>query len=169
MPNAKILESKQAVVENLAERMKNSTSGVFVDYKGITVAQDSELRNQLRAAEVEYSVVKNTLTRFAANKIGYESFDPILNGTTSLATTTGDPIIPIRILNDYAKKMVGKFELKAGFIEGSPVDAEQLAQLALLPSKDGLLSQVLGTFLAPITSLAVVLDQIAKAKEEAAV
>ena len=82
MPNAKVLESKKTVVDALSEKIQNATSAVFVDYKGITVAQDTELRNQFRAAGVEYAVVKNTLTRFAANKAGYTEFDELLNGTT---------------------------------------------------------------------------------------
>ena len=164
MPNAKVLESKKAVVEALTEKLKNSTAAVFVDYKGINVAQDTELRNQFRAANVEYSVVKNTLTRFAANNAGYTEFDELLNGTTSLACTTGDPIAPARIVCEFAKKNKDLLKIKGGIIEGSVLSAEELNAFGELPSKDALLSQVLGTFLAPITSLAVVLDQICKAK-----
>ena len=94
MPNAKVLESKKAVVENLTGKIKEATSIVFVDYKGITVAQDNELRKQFREAEVEYSVVKNTLTRFATRNAGFD-FDEVLNGTTAMACTTGDPIAPL--------------------------------------------------------------------------
>lgn len=164
MPNAKVLESKKAAVDALAEKLQGATAAVFVDYKGITVAQDTELRNQFRAAGVEYTVVKNTLTRFAANKIGYNQFDELLNGTTSLACTTGDPIAPARIVCEFAKKNKDLLKIKGGIIEGSVLTAEELNAFGELPSKDALLSQVLGTFLAPITSLAVVLDQICKAK-----
>ena len=163
MPNAKVLESKKAAVNALAEKLQGATAAVFVDYKGITVAQDTELRNQFRAAGVEYTVVKNTLTRFAANKIGYNQFDELLNGTTSLACTTGDPIAPARIICEFAKKNKDLLKIKGGIIEGSVLSAEELNAFGELPSKDALLSQVLGTFLAPITSLAVVLDQICKA------
>ena len=164
MPNAKVLESKKAIVDALAEKLQNATAAVFVDYKGINVAQDTELRNQFRAANVEYTVVKNTLTRFAANKAGYNQFDELLNGTTSLACTTGDPIAPARIVCEFAKKNKDLLKIKGGIIEGSVLSAEELNAFGELPSKDALLSQVLGTFLAPITSLAVVLDQICKAK-----
>ena len=164
MPNAKVLESKKAAVDALAEKLQGATAAVFVDYKGITVAQDTELRNQFRAAGVEYAVVKNTLTRFAANKIGYNQFDELLNGTTSLACTTGDPIAPARIICEFAKKNKDLLKIKGGIIEGSVLSAEELNAFGELPSKDALLSQVLGTFLAPITSLAVVLDQICKAQ-----
>ena len=163
MPNAKVLESKKAAVDALAEKLQGATAAVFVNYKGITVAQDTELRNQFRAAGVEYTVVKNTLTRFAANKIGYNQFDELLNGTTSLACTTGDPIAPARIICEFAKKNKDLLKIKGGIIEGSVLSAEELNAFGELPSKDALLSQVLGTFLAPITSLAVVLDQICKA------
>lgn len=163
MPNAKVLESKKAAVEALAEKLQNSTAAVFVDYKGINVAQDTELRNQFRAAGVEYSVVKNTLTRFAANKIGYSEFDELLNGTTSMACTTGDPIAPARIVSEFAKKNKDIVKIKGGMVEGKVLTIEELKAFGELPSKDALIAQVLGTLLAPITSLAVVLDQICQA------
>jgi len=164
MPNAKVLESKKATVETLASKLQESTAAVFVDYKGITVAQDTELRNQFRAAGVEYTVVKNTLTRFAANKIGYSEFDELLNGTTSMARTTGDPIAPARIICEYAKKNKDVVKIKGGMVEGKVLSVDELKSFGELPSKDALVAQVLGTFLAPITSLAIVLDQICQAK-----
>jgi large subunit ribosomal protein L10 len=165
MPNAKVLESKKAIVDALAEKLQNSTSAVFVDYKGITVAQDTELRRKFREAGVEYTVVKNTLTRFAANKAGYNQFDELLNGTTSMACTSGDPIAPARIVCEFAKKNKNIVSLKGGFVEGSVMSIEQLQGFGELPSKDALVAQVLGTFLAPISSLAFVLDQIRAQKE----
>ncbi len=165
MPNIKVLESKKAIVDALAEKLQNSTAAVFVDYKGITVAQDTELRKKFREAGVEYTVVKNTLTRFAANKVGYNQFDELLNGTTSLATTTGDPIAPARIVCEFAKKNKNVLTIKGGLVEGSVLPAEQLKGFGELPSKDALVAQVLGTFLAPISSLAFVLDQIRQQKE----
>lgn len=165
MPNSKVLESKKAIVDALATKLQDSTAAVFVDYKGITVAQDTELRNKFREAGVEYTVVKNTLTRFAANKAGYNQFDEMLNGTTSLATTTGDPIAPARIVCEFAKKNKNVLSIKGGLVEGSVLTAEQLNSFGELPSKDALIAQVLGTFLAPISSLAFVLDQIRIQKE----
>ena len=114
---------------------------------------------------MEYTVVKNTLTRFAANKAGYNHFDEMLNGTTSLATTTGDPIAPARIVCEFAKKNKNVLSIKGGLVEGSVLTAEQLNSFGELPSKDALIAQVLGTFLAPISSLAFVLDQIRIQKE----
>ena len=160
MPNAKVLESKKAVVAALTETIKESTSVVFVDYKGINVAQDTELRKQFREAGVEYSVVKNTLTNFAAKNAGYD-FSKVLNGTTAMAHTTGDPIAPARIVAEVAKKNKLKtLSIKGGVVEGSVMSAEQLTGFSELPSKNALVASVLGTFLAPISSLAFVLDQI---------
>ena len=164
MPNAKVLESKKAVVEALSNKIKESTSVVFVDYKGITVAQDTELRKQFREAGVEYTVVKNTLTNFAAKENGY-NFEDILNGTTSMASTTGDPIAPARIVCEFAKKNKLPISIKGGIVEGSVLTAQQLNGFGELPSKNALVAQVLGTFLAPISSLAFVLDQIRIQKE----
>lgn len=160
MPNAKVLSEKQAIVAALTERIKNASAGVLVDYKGITVAQDTELRTELRKNEIDYSVVKNTLVRFALDSTGLEELDPILNGTTSLATSTGDPIAPIRIVSEYADKLGGVFNVKAAFMDGKVLSDAEIKQIAALPSKDALYSQVFGTMLAPITSLAVVLNQI---------
>lgn len=164
MPNANVLESKKAIVENLTSKIQGATSVVFVNYSGITVAQDTDLRKQFREASVDYSVVKNTLTRLAANKAGYKEFDEILNGTTSMACTTGDPIAPARIVCEFAKKNKDVLEIKGGFVEGKVLSVDELKSFGELPSKDALIAQVLGTFLAPITSLAFVLDQICQQK-----
>ena len=165
MPNSKVLESKKAIVDALADKLQNASSAVFVDYKGITVAQDTELRKKFREAGVEYSVVKNTLTRLATNKVGYHEFDEMLNGTTAMASTTGDPIAPARIVCEFAKKNKNVLKIKGGFVEGSVLSVEQLQGFGELPSKDALVAQVLGTFLAPISSLACVIDQIRQQKE----
>jgi len=164
MPNAKVLSEKQAVVASLVERLQSAQSGILVDYKGITVAEDTELRSQLREKGVEYSVVKNTLVRFALDKVGLEELDSVLHGTTSLATSTEDPIAPIRVISEYAAKMNGKFEVKAGFMEGRVLSMDEINALAQLDSKEGLYAKVLGTMLAPITSLAVCLGQILEQK-----
>ena len=165
MPNAKVLSEKQAVVAALTEQLKGAASGVLVDYKGITVAEDTALRVELRQNEVQYGVVKNTLARFALNNVGLESLDEVLNGTTSLATTTGDPIAPARIVCEFAKKNKNVLKIKGGFVEGSVLSVEQLQGFGELPSKDALIAQVLGTFLAPISALAFCLDQIRQQKE----
>ena len=168
MPNAKVLESKKAVVESLTGKIQEASSVVFVDYKGITVAQDTELRKQFREAGVEYAVVKNTLTNFAAKNVGYD-FSEVLNGTTAMASTTGDPIAPARIVCEFAKKNKLKtLSIKGGVVEGSILSVDQLNSFGELPSKSALVASVLGTFLAPISSLAFVLDQIRMQKDGSA-
>ena len=168
MPNAEFLESKKVVVDALTAKMQEATSLVFVDYKGITVAQDTELRKQFREAGVEYSVVKNTLANFAAKNAGYD-FSEVLNGTTAMAHTTGDPIAPARIVCDFAKKNKLKtLSIKGGVVEGSVLSVDQLNGFGELPSKNALVASVLGTFLAPISSLAFVLDQIRMQKNGSA-
>ena len=167
MPNAKVLENKKVVVDALTGKIKEATSVVYVDYKGITVAQDTALRQQFRVADVEYSVVKNTLTRFATKNVGYD-FDEALNGTTAMASTTGDPIAPARIVCEFAKKNKLPLAIKGGVVEGSVLSAEQLSSFGELPSKNALVASVLGTFLAPISSLTFVLDQIRMQKDGSA-
>ena len=164
MPNAKVLSEKQAIVEALAERIKASESGLLIDYKGITVAQDTALRAEFRKEEVEYTVIKNTLARFALDKVGLEGLDSVLNGTTSFASTTKDPIAPFRIVKNFTdnKDNEGVLTVKAAYMDGKILDESEIAQMSSLPSKDALYSQVFGTMLAPITSLAVVLNQIAE-------
>lgn len=164
MPNAKVLSEKQAIVEALVERIKSASAGVLVDYKGITVAEDTALRTELRKDEVNYTVVKNTLTRKALDKLGMTELDEVLNGTTSLATAENDPIAPFRILNDYSKKLGDRFNIKAAFMDGKVLSASEIAEMAELPSKDALYAKVLGTMIAPITGLAVCLGQILEQK-----
>ena len=165
MANANVINEKAAVVAALVERLNGAQSGVFVDYSGLTVAEDTEMRSAMRKEGIEYAVVKNTLVRFAINNCGMEALDDVLNGTTSLATTTGDPIAPARIVCEFAKKNKNVLKIKGGFVEGSVLSVEQLQGFGELPSKDALIAQVLGTFLAPISALAFCLDQIRQQKE----
>ena len=164
MPNAKVLSEKQAIVEALAQRIQAAQAGILVDYKGITVDEDTALRRDLRKEGVDYSVVKNTLTRKALDKLGMNELDSVLNGTTSLATAENDPIAPFRILNDYSKKLGERFNIKAAFMEGKVLSDAEIAEMAELPSKDALYAKVLGTMIAPITGLAVCLGQILEQK-----
>ena len=164
MPSKAILSEKQAIVEALAERLQKAQSGVLVDYRGINVAEDTELRRDLRAENVEYTVVKNTLTRLAMDKIGLSGLDDQLNGTTSLATSE-DALAPLYLLTKFSEKMgADRFNIKGVFVEGKILDAAEQAELSAMPNKDALYSCVLGTMLAPITSLAVVLGQVLEQK-----
>ncbi len=163
MPNAKVLSEKQAVVASLVETLKSSASGVLVNYEGITVAEDTALRNELRKAGVDYAVVKNTMVRRALDDSGLGELDDVLHGTTSLATSNDDPIAPMRVINKFAKSIPGdRFVIKAGFMDGKVLPLSDVIAMAELPSKETLLSQLLGMLLAPITSLAIVTKAIAE-------
>ena len=159
MPNAKVLSEKQAIVEQLVERIQNANSGIFVDYQGITVAEDTALRTEMRKNDVDYTVVKNTLTRLAVDKVGMNDFDPILNGSTSLATSA-DPIAPFRIISEYSKKLGDRFNVKAAFMEGKILSEQEIAELSTLTSKDDLYSKLAGSLNAIIGGLAVCLAEI---------
>ncbi len=162
MPNAKVLEEKKAFVASLAEKLKNSPAGVLVDYKGITVEDDTILRRKLREAGVDYAVIKNTLIRFAAKEAGLEGLDDVLSGTTALAiSTTDDVVAPAKILNDYAKEHEN-FTIKAGYLEGNVIDEKEVVALAKMPSKETLIAQTLYSFNYPIMQLAIALNAIAE-------
>jgi large subunit ribosomal protein L10 len=169
MANAKVLESKKAVVAALEDQLKNAASGVLVDYSGITVEQDTELRTELRKNEVSYAVVKNTMVRRALDESGLSELDDVLHGNTSLATATEDPIAPIKVLADFAKKMGDdKFHIKAAFMEGKVLSQAEIAQLATLTSKKDLYAQLVGVLIAPVANLAAVVNAIAEKDGEAA-
>lgn len=161
MPNAKVLEEKKALVAQLAEKIKSASAGVLVDYKGITVANDTKLRKELREAGVEYGVVKNTMLRFAANEAGYGELSEQFNGTTSMAISPSDPIAAARIINDFSKKN-NTLTIKAGFVDGKVLSAAEVGELAAIPSKEVLIARVLAGFNAPITGLVMTLNAIAE-------
>ena len=162
MPNAKVLSEKQAIVAGLTEKVQAAAAGVIVDYKGITVAEDTALRAECRQNNIEYAVVKNTLLRFAFHNVGMPELDEQLNGTPSLAICADDPVAPARVIAEFAKKLNGKFEIKGGFMDGKVVSMETVNALASIPALPVLQAQVLGTMLAPISALACVLKQIAE-------
>jgi len=161
MPSERILKEKEKIVVDLTEKLK-SQAGVFVDFKGITVIEDTEMRVKMREANVDYTVIKNTLMRFAIKNVGFEELDPILHGTTSLAVSNDDPIAPARIIKEYADKLPNYFAIKAGFMDGRVLSADEVNSLARIPALPLLQAQLLGTMLAPITSLAIVLKEIAE-------
>jgi len=177
VPSEKTLQQKKAVVKELSEKVKAAKAIVLADYRGLTVEQDTELRNALRKAGVEYKVVKNTLTRFAAKENGLDGLDSFLNGPTAMATSETDPVAPAKVLAEYAKKY-DKLELKAGVVEGKVIDVNGIKALAELPPREVLIAKVLGGFNAPISGfvnvlngnlrgLAVVLNAIAEKKAQA--
>lgn len=167
LPSEKVLSQKQQYVADLAETLKNATAGVIVDYKGITVADDTVLRKQLREAGVEYSVVKNTMLKLAAKEAGLEGLNSVLEGTTALATSAEDPIAAAKILGEFADKNKN-FTIKAGFMDGEIMDADKVIALGKLPSKEGLVSMLLSVLVAPIRGMAVALNAIAEKEQESA-
>ena len=152
MPSQKILDEKKQIVSALSEQLKTAVSGVFVDYCGLTVEQDTKLRNKLREAGVEYKVVKNTLTRFAAKEVGFDELDPILNGPTSLALSMTDEVAPAKVIADFAKDNE-QLEIKAGFLDGKVLALEEIKKLAATPNRETLLAKMLGSMNAPISNL----------------
>ena len=126
------------------------------------MAEDTALRAKCRENDIEYTVVKNTLLRFAFNNCGLNELDDQLNGTTSLAICASDPVAPARVIAEFAKKLNGKFEIKGGFMEGKVVSMDTVNALASIPALPVLQAQVLGTMLAPISALACVIKQIAE-------
>ncbi|MBR6313875.1 MAG: 50S ribosomal protein L10 [Clostridia bacterium] len=159
MPSAKVLESKQAVVAALTERLKNACAGIIVDYKGITVADDTALRKELREAGVEYTVVKNTLLRLAIAATELNGLETVLDGTTAIATSADDYVAAARILSKFADTHK-EFNIKNGFLDTEVIDTAKIAGLAKLPSREVLLAQVLGAFQAPIAAFARAIQAI---------
>ncbi len=166
MPSEKVLQQKQQIVADLSEKLKTAAAGVFVDYCGLTVEEDTELRNKLREAGIEYTVVKNTLTKRAANEAGYTDFDEILNGPTALALSFDDVVAPARVLAEFAKTK-DVFEIKAGFMEGRAMSLEEITALSQIPSKDTLYAMLAGGLNSVIAGLARAIDAVREQKETA--
>ena len=169
MPSNAVLEAKKARVEELTEIIKASVSGVLVDYKGITVEEDTKLRKELREAGVNYFVEKNTMLSRAFKNCGIEGFDEVLNGTTAIALSNDDQTAPARILGKFAEKAGDdKFNLKAGYVEGVVYDQAGVTALSKIPSKDVLLAQLVGSLQGPIQKLAATVKAVADKKSEEA-
>ena len=165
LPSQKVLENKKAIVAQLTERFQNAQAGVLADYRGLTVEQDTALRVKLRDAGVEYTVLKNNLTRFAANAAGLEELDPILHGPTAVATSVDDVVAPAKVLVDFAKDNEA-LELKGGIVNGKVISLDEVKVYAAIPSKEVLISKMLGSLQSPISKLARTLQAIVD--EEAA-
>ena len=162
------VEEKKPVVDEISTHLKDAKSVVLVDYRGLTVEQDTQLRKQLREAGVSYKVYKNTMMRFAFKGTDYEPLDPYLNGPSGCAIVGGDdPIAPARIMCDFAKK-AEQLEIKGGVVEGKLYDADGIKALSTIPSREVLLSKLLGSLQAPVTNFARVIKQIAEKSGEAA-
>jgi large subunit ribosomal protein L10 len=157
MPSQKILEQKQALVAELAEKLKKASSGVLVKYEGITVEDDTKLRAALRAAGVEYSVVKNSLTGRACEAADLGEMKQYLTGMTAIATCEKDAVAPAKIMKEYQEK-VESFEIRAGFVDGEVLDKAGVEALASIPSKEVLVAKVLGSLTSSLYAFARVLQ-----------
>ena len=159
------VELKKPVVEEIAELLDGAQSAVIVDYRGLTVEEDTKLRKELREAGVTYKVYKNTMINFAIKGTDFETLAPHLEGPTAIAVSKTDATAPARILYNFAKTAEA-LELKAGVVEGVYYDAEQIKGIAAIPSREELLSKLLGSIQSPITNFARVIKQIAEKQEE---
>ncbi len=160
MPSAKVLEAKKAQVAEVTEVLKNAQTGVLVDYRGLTVEEDTDLRNKLREAGCKYFVIKNTLLKLATQETGLEALDDVLHGPTAIAVSDTDPVAPAKVLADYAKGNE-KLEIKSGFMDGAVMSLDELKTLAATPSMETLIAKVMGSLNAPISNLARLLATIA--------
>ena len=162
------VELKQPIVQEISEAINGAASVVVVDYRGLTVAQDTELRKQLRAEGITYKVYKNTLVSRAVEGTEFESLREVLEGPSAFAISTEDATAPARVLAEFAKK-APKLEIKAGVVEGTYYDANGMKEISSIPSRDVLLGRLFGSMQSPIAHLARVLNHIAENGGEAVV
>ena len=158
------VELKQPIVAEISELLNGAASAVVVDYRGLTVEQDTQLRKKLRESEVSYKVYKNTMIRFAVKGTEFEALVPHLEGPTALAVSKTDATAPARVLADFAKT-ADKLELQAGVVEGTYYDEKGIQVIATIPSREVLLGRLLGSMQSPIANFARVLNQIAEKAE----
>ncbi len=167
MPSEKVLEQKKQIVSEIADALKAAQAGVLVDYRGLTVDEDTQLRNNLRAANVKYFVAKNTLVRLAAQEIGLDGLSSVLSGPTAIAVSEEDPVAPAKILSDFAKDHE-VLEIKSGFMDGEVIDLDEIKTLASTPSKETLIAKMMGSLNSPVSSLVRLLNTIVEGGEEIA-
>ena len=167
MPSKSILEQKQAIVADLAEQLKNSPAGVVVNYQGITVEDDTKMRKALRAAGVNYMVMKNSLTGRACDEVGLGDMKQYLSGMTAIAISESDPIAPAKVMKEYADK-IESFEILAGYLDGAVVTKDTVISLADIPSKEVLLAKFMGSIKSPLYGFAYALQAIIDKNGEAA-
>lgn len=159
------VEIKKPIVDEISELLNGAQSAVVVDYRGLTVEEDTKLRKELREAGVTYKVYKNTMINFAIKGTDFESLAPHLEGPTAIAVSKEDATAPARVLYKFAKEAEA-LELKAGVVEGVYYDADGIKTIASIPSREELLSKFLGSIQSPITNFARVIKQIAEKQEE---
>ena len=150
-------EKKAQIVAELKDKFENASSAVLIDYRGITVAEATVMREECRKAGVVYKIYKNTLTERAVKELGYDDLIPFLKGPTAIAFGVDDPVAPAKLLSDTIKKLK-KMEFKVGMVEGKIIDVNGINALANLPSREELIAKMLGSMNAPISGLAMVLS-----------
>ena len=155
------VELKKPIVDEISASIKDAQSVVLVDYRGLTVEQDTQLRRNLREAGITYKVYKNTFMNFAFKGTEFEGLTPYLEGPSAVAISTDDATAPARVLSEFAKT-ADKLEIKAGVVEGTVYDAKGMASIASIPSRDVLISRLLGSMQSPITNFARVMNQLAE-------
>lgn len=160
MPSEKVLEAKKAQVAEVTEVLKNAQTGVLVDYRGLTVEEDTNLRIKLREANVKYFVMKNTLLLRAAKEVGLEALEEALHGPTAIAVSSEDAVAPAKVLSDFAKDNE-KLEIKSGFMDGAVMSLDEIKKLAATPNMETLIAKMMGSLNSPISSLARTLAAIA--------
>lgn len=163
MPNANILQEKQQVVSEVAAKLRESTSTIVADYRGLNVAQVTELRKRLREAGVDFQVLKNTLVRRATAEAELTDLNEVLTGPTAVAFSP-DAVAAAKILNEFAKKN-DALKVKGGVVEGRVIDVDQVKALAELPSREGLLSMLLSVLQAPIRNFALAVKAVSEKQE----
>ena len=159
------IAAKAKVVAGISDQFKAAKSAVVVNYRGLTVAQVTELRKELRDAGVKMEVIKNTYLRRAADANGYEDLDAVFTGPTAIAFSNDDVVAPARIMAKYAKQF-DALEVKGGIIEGKVASLDEINQLASLPDRDGMLSMLLSVLQAPVRNVAYAVKAVADSKEE---
>ncbi len=159
-----VTPKKEAVVAEIKEQLSSAKGAVFTSYKGLTVAQDTKLRREMREAGITYKVIKNTMTRIAANDLGLDGISEHLEGTTALAFSTEDPVAPAKVICAFMKKNKleekGILTIKVGLVEGKVISDKEVKALASLPSREELIAKLMGSMNAPITNTVGVLQGV---------
>jgi large subunit ribosomal protein L10 len=164
MPNANVLQEKQLVVTEVATKLRDSASTIVADYRGLNVAQVTELRKRLREAGIDFQVLKNSLVRRATAEAQLTDLDSVLTGPTAVAFSKDDVVAAAKILSEFAKKN-DALKVKGGIVEGRVVDVDQIKELANLPSREGLLSMLLSVLQAPIRNFALAVKAVSDKQE----
>ncbi|WP_163539036.1 50S ribosomal protein L10 [Gracilibacillus sp. YIM 98692] len=162
---SKVIEHKKQLVSDIADKLRDSQSTVLVDYRGLDVAEVTELRSQLREAGVDFKVYKNTMTRRAVEEAELTDLNEVLVGPTAIAFSKDDIVAPAKILNNFAKEH-DALEIKGGVVEGSVASLEQIKELANLPNYEGMVSMLLSVLQAPVRNFAYATKAVAEQKEE---